>query len=298
MKRINLLLFIFFCFSLTNIYSDEFTITRKIPEGFTGTYEPECFKQELETSLSFNKAKKKCEKNNVHEILLLSNERCESFSTDGYAIPNSEIEKWQFLSKNGEKIIKDQNGNIYNKISDRSDYKGIDVLNQKSLETIFRYAVTRNDISVTNMNVNIGGSEYYFNADVVWFSDVNYSAWLRSNKEDYALKIEGITAKLYKMKRVGHIGYEATDELCLEIPLFNYNDIDYPNFNLENLTKQEYRILRNLIYAKHGYDFKSTDLRNLFSKYSWYKVNPNFSENDFSAEEKDCIKRIQEKENK
>ncbi len=54
------------------------------------------------------------------------------------------------------------------------------------------------------------------------------------------------------MKRVGHIGYEATDELCLEIPLFNYNDIDYPNF----------------------------------------------SENDFSAEEKDCIKRIQEKENK
>ena len=299
MKRKKLIILLFFCFSFIRVYSDEFKITRIIPEGFTGTYEPECFEQELETSLSFNKAKKICEKNKVHEILLLNNEKCMSYSTDGYAIPNSEIDKWQFLTKDSIKIIKDLNGNIYKKISNISDYKGIDVLNQKSLETIFRFAVMRNDITVEkNGYVNIDGIKYHFNPDSIWFSDENYSAWLTTNNEDYALKIEGITAKLYKMKRIGHVGYEATDELCLEIPLFNYDDKEYPNFSLDNLTKKEYRILRNLIYAKHGYNFQSQDLKNLFSKYPWYTVNYSFKESDFSDEESNCIKRIQEKENK
>lgn len=44
----------------------------------------------------------------------------------------------------------------------------------------------------------------------------------------------------------------------------NYNDI-------AGLSGSERRILRNAIYAMHGYMFRSADLRNYFSQFSWYR---------------------------
>ncbi|GHV32942.1 hypothetical protein AGMMS4952_24290 [Spirochaetia bacterium] len=40
---------------------------------------------------------------------------------------------------------------------------------------------------------------------------------------------------------------------------------------LEKLSSIELRILRNTIYAKYGYDFSSTDLKQHFSQFQWYK---------------------------
>ena len=40
---------------------------------------------------------------------------------------------------------------------------------------------------------------------------------------------------------------------------------------LQNLSKSQLRILRNAFYAREGYDFKSADLRELFSQFDWYK---------------------------
>ena len=39
---------------------------------------------------------------------------------------------------------------------------------------------------------------------------------------------------------------------------------------LSNLSKQELRILRNAFYARLGYIFKSKDLIDFFSQFSWY----------------------------
>jgi hypothetical protein len=39
---------------------------------------------------------------------------------------------------------------------------------------------------------------------------------------------------------------------------------------LSVLNKDELRIMRNAIYARHGYIFNSTDLKSYFSKQSWY----------------------------
>ena len=38
-----------------------------------------------------------------------------------------------------------------------------------------------------------------------------------------------------------------------------------------NLSKKELRIMRNWIYARHGYIFKSEDLKDYFSQFSWYE---------------------------
>ena len=43
--------------------------------------------------------------------------------------------------------------------------------------------------------------------------------------------------------------------------------------DLINLTREGLRILRNAIYAKHGYQFISNDLSEYFSQFSWYAAN-------------------------
>ena len=48
------------------------------------------------------------------------------------------------------------------------------------------------------------------------------------------------------------------------------NNISY--FEIVNLNRDELRILRNAIYAQHGYQFRSTDLTNYFIRFSWYKA--------------------------
>lgn len=68
-------------------------------------------------------------------------------------------------------------------------------------------------------------------------------------------------------------------------------------------TKPQLRIIRNTIYALHGYNFKSEDLKQLFNDWgkNWYpkyEVNPNFSEADLSEIEKYNVKLILEEENK
>lgn len=40
---------------------------------------------------------------------------------------------------------------------------------------------------------------------------------------------------------------------------------------MESLTKEELQIIRNEIFAFHGYSFKSEELRKYFSKFTWYK---------------------------
>lgn len=42
------------------------------------------------------------------------------------------------------------------------------------------------------------------------------------------------------------------------------------------LSKNELRIMRNWIYARHGYSFRSQDLQNYFSKFEWY--HPKYTE--------------------
>lgn len=41
--------------------------------------------------------------------------------------------------------------------------------------------------------------------------------------------------------------------------------------DLAGWSKQDMRTIRNAIYARHGYKFKSADLREYFSRFSWYK---------------------------
>lgn len=68
--------------------------------------------------------------------------------------------------------------------------------------------------------------------------------------------------------------------------------------DLTGLTGQELTYARNEIYARHGYSFKSSELREYFSKFDWYKENPSFNASDLSNVEMANANLIQNYQNK
>lgn len=62
--------------------------------------------------------------------------------------------------------------------------------------------------------------------------------------------------------------------------------------DISKLSKKELRIVRNTVFALHGYKFKSQDLAKHFAKKPWYVVNPKFKNSDLSKEERDFVKKV------
>lgn len=67
---------------------------------------------------------------------------------------------------------------------------------------------------------------------------------------------------------------------------------------LEALSKFQLRLLRNEIYARHGYVFQSKELNDYFSKKSWYKPDPSIREIKLSEIEQTNIDLIKSYENR
>lgn len=56
--------------------------------------------------------------------------------------------------------------------------------------------------------------------------------------------------------------------------------------DLINLSREQIALIRNEIYARHGYVFQTEAYKEYFGAKSWYVPNPNFSEASFNAIEK------------
>lgn len=62
--------------------------------------------------------------------------------------------------------------------------------------------------------------------------------------------------------------------------------------DLENKSKEQLRIMRNWIYARHGYIFKSQDLTEYFSNFPWYEPTSRNVESQLNKTERDNISLI------
>lgn len=71
--------------------------------------------------------------------------------------------------------------------------------------------------------------------------------------------------------------------------------------DLSPLTAKELTYLRNSVYARHGYVFKSQELNNYFKKFSWYQPNPSVTDAALNSTEKanvEFIRNYQEQNKK
>ena len=71
--------------------------------------------------------------------------------------------------------------------------------------------------------------------------------------------------------------------------LLQYNYLPLLKDYYSGKSKNELRILRNKIYARHGRTFKSKDLNDYFSRQSLYKPNSAYSESLLTDFDKECV---------
>lgn len=64
------------------------------------------------------------------------------------------------------------------------------------------------------------------------------------------------------------------------------------DFDLAILNNSDLRVLRNIIYAKHGNIFSSSDLTNYYSNFEWYKPIKRVKDSDLTRDELKLIERI------
>ncbi len=82
------------------------------------------------------------------------------------------------------------------------------------------------------------------------------------------------TAKHESLNQRDYHDNTSSGEYCYEssvpgvYPIASERDLTYDD--IAGLSKQELRIMRNEIYARYGYIFKSKDLREYFSDQPWY----------------------------
>ena len=98
-----------------------------------------------------------------------------------------------------------------------------------------------------------------------------------------------------------------TQAAVSNMPASRYQDYILPESSirllsisdLAGLSKEQLRIARNEIYARHGRMFATEELQQYFNSKSWYRGTisaSSFSESMLSQLEKDNIKLIQERE--
>ncbi len=73
-----------------------------------------------------------------------------------------------------------------------------------------------------------------------------------------------------------------------------WSTLDMTGFDLEPLTIDELRALRNCIYAMHGYAFRDEELRSYYERFPWYVADPNMTNiaSELSPKEQRLIAQI------
>ena len=106
-----------------------------------------------------------------------------------------------------------------------------------------------------------------------------------------------------KLMPINSVINSRLDGFAMDTVIYNGNlDLLDPPYvtdiQLGTLSKEELRILRNSIYAKYGYVFKSEDLIQYFQKFPWYTQGETNVEAKISSVERGLLNRISRFENR
>lgn len=195
----------------------------------------------------------------------------------------------------------------------------------------FKHGITTTKINYKNIyrlgpDMTSDDLYYYYGTASKWKNDLKKIELMVINKSPYSIFSENISYRIedYKRTILSSDSYKITmlniepvwfdsfewnirsinkaiEEFYNEAEKIEQSDFDYTRSELGSLadySKAQLRIIRNAVYALHGYNFKSKDLQELFSMTSWYKPNHNYSDSLLTEKQKDFIKLIQQEEAK
>lgn len=165
----------------------------------------------------------------------------------------------------------------------------------------------RGTIKDFTVNIDMGPNQYFFITDLFgetadWeligtgkITDDSFSYYTQLPSKFIRILSGYLQIKVSDLQSSDH--YENLSFGTIN-PYFFTSDIG--SFDHIEPTKNTLRIIRNTIYAQHGYIFKSTDLKERFSQFDWYMPNPNLKMEDIKLTniEKRLLEEIIEKEGK
>ena len=190
-------------------------------------------------------------------------------------------------------VVFEANNYTFTRVRYRANYSGAGPYDR--IEYLYGTGSTWKD-NIEQMNIVIINHTDYWLKEFNFPSEYNLE---RKNNNTIEIDIKNIAASINDTFGIIFRTFPA-----YETPLYSpqerwrLRDELIPLDELALLNREQLRILRNSIYAYHGYEFRTTDLRNFFNSQRWYKINNNFSENLFSANERINLEYIIREENR
>jgi hypothetical protein len=235
-------------------------------------------------------------KNKAHDVLAVKENAVYSNLKwhDQYAIEASEGELFEFIKKEDQKIIIDNNGYSYKKIGSDPNYY-YSIAETFTAEIVLSELIKQRIITIlSNGRVLIPFLYFYtdedtfsINLDDMFFEKDLNLLLISDNRDNHfylGIVIDGSDYYFYRLGRDSGDIYERSDIIyCCNLNedknvLISLSGLDDNNESLyieyiNQLTEYEKRVIVNMMFALHGYNFLSEEWRSFFVKYSWYEPN-------------------------
>ncbi|WP_199118677.1 YARHG domain-containing protein [Pedobacter sp. ASV28] len=142
----------------------------------------------------------------------------------------------------------------------------------------------KQEINVTKRSFKLLKKAFVYNANLMLDKDGEYIDWESSKVKKVTDTIDG-KAKIYMNEY-----YRSASNAVFTL---NSSAQELKESDLKNLRKLDLQILRNTIFARHGYTFKKKTYRQFFDFVDWYIPVSDNVESELTALEKKNIKLLE-----
>lgn len=149
-------------------------------------------------------------------------------------------------------------------------------------ELIGKWTAYKN-INIKKRKYTLERKDFVYNPDVMLEKSQRYIDWSKYTKSKELENYDGEFEEWVRRE------YTSATDLIYSI---NASNTVLQKKDVENLKKGDLTIIRNTIYARHGYSFKSRPLRVFFDAQSWYVPIHTNIKSEFTALEKENIKLL------
>ena len=142
----------------------------------------------------------------------------------------------------------------------------------------------KNTLDVTKRSFKLLKKSFTYNANLMLSKDGDYTDWYGKKVKKVTDTVDGIT-ETYENEF-----YRSASKAVYEL---NASTANLTEKDLKNLRKLDLQILRNTIFARHGYTFKKKNYRQFFNPVEWYVPVTNNVDGQLTNIEKKNIKLLE-----
>lgn len=141
-----------------------------------------------------------------------------------------------------------------------------------------------NDIKIKYRQYNLSNVSFNYNPNIMLEQAKRYIDWRKFTSSKEVIEYDEDDTEEWIRKE-----FSAATDVIYEL---NASNTLLKKEDIENLKKGDLTIIRNTIYARHGYSFKNRPLRVFFDAQSWYIPVHNDIKSNFTELEKKNIKLL------